>query len=151
MPTAKLGSNCLLYAGLGFEAGVGLSSQVSQRCRAEVVQRICNLSSPEAICAATAFLASWGGSIFMIFPAKEFTLYTDQISNTWAWNYSLSGSFEGRKSSLIFIFFHIFCINHLTEWIRQSGHLGGNSALLPPSFATPKKLPHFWKFHFLTC
>ena len=68
--TAKPGSSFLLYAGLGFEAEVGLSSQVSQGCRAEDIQRICNLSSPGAIFAALAFPGLWDRSIFTILSPK---------------------------------------------------------------------------------
>lgn len=82
--TAKPGSHGLLYAGLGFEAEVGLSSQVSQGHRAEDIQRICNLSSPGAVFAAPAFPGLWDRSIFMIFPPKEFAPYTAHIANTWA-------------------------------------------------------------------
>ena len=87
----------------------GWAHRVSRGCRAEDILRTCSLSSSGAISAAPAIPGLWGRSIIMtfFFLPKESTLYTVQMANTWACNYSLPGSFRDRWPSLNFIFFQV--------------------------------------------
>lgn len=75
-----------------------LSSQ-GQGCRAEDILRTCSLSSPEQFLQPPhPWIVEQKLPVifFFFFLPKESTLYTIQMANTWACNYSLPGSFRDR-------------------------------------------------------